>query len=116
MSLVRKIEHIKESEIFKLVFDGKVLGLRTKMASLSDDSFSYHDFTLEMVEDKALQDFVKHIQKDMRSIKLYRDGAGLLVSEDEVKNKLTVQEFETPEAVYKELSIMREIYERKRGV
>lgn len=114
MTLADKLTKLKESELFKLVFDGKTLGLRIKLFDVNKDVFLYYDFTLEMVTDRELQSFVKSIEK-MRAVPLHRNGSGLLVSDDEVKHNLIIQEFETPDDAAKALNMLRQIYETKRS-
>lgn len=113
MTLAEKLAKIKESELFKLMFDGKVLGLRVKFFDANEDKFVYYDFELDIVrQNKGVVSFVRSIG-NMRSIQLHRDGNGLLVSDDEVKNNLIIQEFESEEDAVRVLEPLREIYKAK---
>lgn len=113
MTLVEKVAKIKESELFKLVFNGQVLGLRVKYFDANSDTFLYYDFELDIVrENKGVVHFVKSI-KNMRSIQLHRDGAGLLVSDDEVKNGIIIQEFENEADAVRVLQPLSKIYQAK---
>lgn len=108
MTLSEKIQHIRQSEISKLVFDGKVLGLRIKIFNAETESFEYGDFELETITDNRLIGFVKGI-RGMNSIELHRKD-GLLVSDIEETNGVVVDNITDPEAV---LSTMEVIYSVK---
>ena len=113
MTLVEKLAKIKESELFKLMFDGKVLGLRVKFFDVNADKFLYYDFELDIVrQNKGVVAFVRSIG-NMRSIQLQRNGNGLLVSEDELNNGIIVQEFESEADAVKVLEPLRAIYKAK---
>lgn len=112
MTLVERLEQVKASELFKLTFEGKVLGLRAKFFNVNDEKFEYYDFELSVVRKKDIIQFVKSI-KNMRSIQLMRNGSGLLVSEDEVRNNLIIGEFETEADALRVLEPMKAIYEAK---
>lgn len=111
MTLAEKLTHIRESELFKLDFEGRTLGLRVKFFNANADKFEYYDFELETIsKNKEIVTFVKSI-KNMRSIVLHRDGKGLLVSDEEVKNNLIIQEFESEADAVRVLEPLRKIYE-----
>lgn len=113
MTLAEKLAKVKESELFKLVFEGEVLGLRVKFFDVNADTFLYYDFELDVVRsNKEIVQFVKSIS-NMRSIKLFRDGKGLLVSKEEIANKLLIQEFENEDDAVRVLEPLRRIYSVK---
>lgn len=114
MTLAEKLVKIKESEIYKLTFEGKVLGLRVKFFDANQEKFLYYDFSLDAIQNKDMIRFIKSI-KGMRSIALYRDGNGLLVSREEVLNKLIIQEFDSDEAAVRVLEPLTHIYAAKEG-
>lgn len=112
MTLMERLEQVKSSELFKLAFEGKVLGLRAKFFNVNTEKFEYYDFELSVVRKKDIVQFVKSI-RGMRSIQLMRNGSGLLVSEDEVKNNLIIGEFETEADALKVLEPLKAVYEAK---
>lgn len=115
MTLVEKVSHVKESEIFKLVFEGKVLGLRVRFFDVNIDKFLYYDFELDTIKgNQGVVQFINSINKDMRSISLSRNGSGLLVSEDEVKHGVIVQEFENESDAVTVLGLLSRIYKVRR--
>lgn len=114
MTLTEKIAKLKESELIKLVFNGKTLGLRVKFFSLEHERFLYYDFSLDTVKDAEMRNFVKSV-KNMRSAELHRDGAGLLVTDDEIKHKIIIQEFESEEDTARILRLLSEVYKSKAG-
>lgn len=110
MTLAEKIAKVKESELSKLVFEGEVLGLRVKFFDVNAEKFLYYDFELDVVRgNKDIVQFVKSIS-NMHSIKLFRDGNGLLVSKEELANKLLIQEFESEADAVRVLDPLRRIY------
>lgn len=113
MNLNEKIEKIKQSELYKLSFEGKVLGLRVKIYNSNTDKFNYYDFELELIKSKALIDFVKSIE-NMKSIALKREN-GMLLSGSEINNNIIIQEFEDTVAAESVLSSLKFIYETKKS-
>ena len=114
MTLAEKVAKIKESELYKLVFEGKVLGLRVKFFDANADAFVYYDFELDTVRDnKGVVHFVNSIKESMASVKLHRNGSGLLVSDDEEKLGIIIQEFENEADAVRVLEPLSKIYSAK---
>lgn len=114
MTLAEKVAKIKESELYKLVFEGKVLGLRVKFFDSNTDTMLYYDFELDTVrENKGVVHFVNSIKETMASIQLHRNGSGLLVSDDEEKLGIIIQEFENEADAVRILEPLSKIYHLK---
>lgn len=111
MTIREILNKTKESEIFKLSFNGQVLGLRVKRFNVNTCNFEYYDFELDVVKNKDIINFVKEI-KDMKLISL-RQHNGLLMSEAEIHNNLIIQEFEDTTTAEKVLSEIKMIYSQK---
>jgi hypothetical protein len=94
MQLRDKLNNIKESEIYKLVYEGEVIGLRVKSFDVNYDRFNYYDFELSLIKDQHVINFINSI-KDMGTIELKQTGTGLLMSDMEIKQKVIVGEFES---------------------
>ena len=111
MTLFEKLEHIKQSELYKLAYNGKVLGLRVKIFNSETEKFNYYDFELDLIKSKDLKDFVKGLQS-MKSIAL-KEHNGLLMSGAEINNNIVIQEFKDTGVAEDVLSKLKLIYESK---
>ena len=111
MTLKDIISSIKESEICKLKFEGKVLGLRVKNFNVNTLQFDYFDFELDVIKDKEIINFVKGLS-DMKSISL-RKNRGFLVSEAEMHNNVVIKEFEDTYSAETVLKTIMNIYKYK---
>lgn len=112
MVLRDKLNKLKESEIFKLDFDGTLLGFRIKCYNTETDVFDYFDFELGLLTDKTVIDFIKGI-KDMRTVSLVRDGNGLLVSKAELEHGVVIKEFEDESSALAVLRVLMRVYAYK---
>ena len=115
MNVKSILSKIKESEIYKLVLDGDVIGLRVKVYNVELGNFDYYDFTLRTVENnKAIRDFINSNQNSFSSIKLieYND---VYSSEDEINGTIVVKEFKDEANVVNVLRPMVDIYRYKAG-
>jgi hypothetical protein len=113
MTLQEKLSYIKQSEIFKLKFEGNILGLRTKYFNVNSDSFEYYDFELDVIQNQKVRNFLNTLS--MNSIDLHRNGNGLLISDDEEKNNVIVKEFKDEDDAVRVLSVFPKIYKYKEG-
>ena len=111
MTLKEILNNVKQSEIYKLTADGKILGLRVKYFNVNTYMFEYYDFELDVVKNRDLVAFVKGIV-NMKSIQLHQHG-NLLMSEAEIHNNLVIQELEDTAAIEKVLSEIKMIYNQK---
>lgn len=109
LTLNEKVAKTKESEIYKLVFENSVLGLRVKCFNVNTDKFEYYDFSLDIIKNKELMDFLNGI-KGMKSIALIRKD-GLLLSGAELNNNLVIQEFEDTGVAEQVLNKVRIVYD-----
>lgn len=114
MTLAEKIAKVKESELSKLEFEGQVLGLRVKFFDVNTEQFLYYDFELDVVRgNKNVVKFVNSLKLVMQSIQLHRDGKGLLLSDDEIKGGVVVQEFKDEADAVQVLEKLRHVYEAR---
>lgn len=111
MTIRETLIKVKESEIFKLTFNGQILGLRVKRFNVNTSKFEYYDFELDVIKDIKIINFVKGIV-NMKSIPL-RQHHNLLMSEAEIHNNLIIQEFEDTAAAEKVLSEIELIYSQR---
>lgn len=109
LTLNEKVAKTKESEIYKLVFENSVLGLRVKCFNVNTDKFEYYDFSLDIIKNKEIIDFLNGI-KGMKSIALIRKD-GLLLSGAELNNNLVIQEFEDTGVAEQVLNKVRIVYD-----
>lgn len=111
MTLVEKLNLIKQSELYKLSYNGKVLGLRVKIFNSETEKFNYYDFELDLIKSKELVDFVKGLH-GMKSIALKKQN-DLLLSGAELNNNVVIQEFKDSGVAEDVLFKLKLIYDSK---
>lgn len=111
MTLVEKLNLVKQSELYKLAYNGKVLGLRVKIFNSETEKFNYYDFELDLIKSKELVDFVKGLH-GMKSIALKKQN-DLLLSGAEINNHVVIQEFKDTGVAEDVLSKLKLIYDSK---
>lgn len=111
MTLVEKLNLIKQSELYKLAYNGKVLGLRVKIFNSETEKFNYYDFELDLIKSKELVDFVKGLH-GMKSIALKKQN-DLLLSGAEINNNVVIQEFKDTWVAEDVLFKLKLIYDSK---
>lgn len=111
MTLAEKLNMIKQSELYKLSYNGKVLGLRVKIFNSETEKFNYYDFELDLIKSKELVDFVKGLH-GMKSIALKKQN-DLLLSGAEINNNVVIQEFKDSGVAEDVLFKLKLIYDSK---
>lgn len=111
MTLAEKLNLIKQSELYKLSYNGKVLGLRVKIFNSETEKFNYYDFELDLIKSKELVDFVKGLH-GMKSIALKKQN-DLLLSGAEINNNVVIQEFKDSGVAEDVLFKLKLIYDSK---
>lgn len=111
MTLTEKLNLIKQSELYKLSYNGKVLGLRVKIFNSETEKFNYYDFELDLIKSKELVDFVKGLH-GMKSIALKKQN-DLLLSGAEINNNVVIQEFKDSGVAEDVLFKLKLIYDSK---
>lgn len=111
MTLAEKLNLIKQSELYKLSYNGKVLGLRVKIFNSETEKFNYYDFELDLIKSKELVDFVKGLH-GMKSIALKKQN-DLLLSGAELNNNIVIQEFKDSGVAEDVLFKLKLIYDSK---
>lgn len=111
MTLAEKLNLIKQSELYKLAYNGKVLGLRVKIFNSETEKFNYYDFELDLIKSKELVDFVKGLH-GMKSIALKKQN-DLLLSGAEINNNVVIQEFKDTGVAEDVLFKLKLIYDSK---
>ena len=111
MTLREKLENINKSEIIKLMYDGKVLGLRVKVFNVNTDVFEYYDFTLNTISgNQSVKNFINSLQNNMNSVDLIEHN-GILASNEEINGSIIVKEFKTEHDAIRVLSQVKTILE-----
>lgn len=115
MTLREKLDNIKQAEIFKLIFEGKVVGLRVKSYNVNFDTFEYYDFTLKTISgNQAVKDFVNGLQSRMSCVELIEHG-DIFASREEIDGSITVKEFKTEREALHVLGQVKQILEVMEG-
>lgn len=113
MTLRQKLDNVESSEIFKLVFEGKILGLRIKFFNVNTEVFEYYDFNTSIISHQDVKNFLNKIASNMKSLELIRTGNGLLMTDDEINNHTVIGEFENESNAIKVLVPFIRIYKMK---
>ena len=112
MTLREILDNVKQSEIYKLKADGKIVGLRVKYFNVNVCKFEYYDFELDIITNQGVKNFVNSINSSMHSIDLIHYN-GLLASKEEIDGSIAVGNFETEDDVIKVLQPFIRIYRYK---
>lgn len=115
MTLREKLDKLKLSEIYKLKYDGKVVGLRVKVYNVSSDNYDYYDFSLSIIENESIKKFINSIESGLNSINLVQSG-DLLITKEELNGSISVMEFKSEREAVSVLNAVVYVYEcRKVG-
>lgn len=92
MSIIATLEKYTDSDIYRLVYDGKAVGLRIRLYSRTSDSYVYYDFRPDLVRnDPFVVKFIEDNFSSLESVSLEVLG-GKLVSKEEYTNNYEVAE------------------------
>ena len=93
LTLVEILGLIKESKVYLLKYQGKVLGLRVKIFSKDTNDFYYYDIGLEVVSNNQdVRDFVNKTQKSFGVMELKPHNGGLM-TDDEISGAIQIRSF-----------------------
>lgn len=93
MSAKAIIQNLKESKIYKLMYNGKVYGLRVKWFNIETNSFDYYDMQTQfVVSNVKVKEFLRNEQKRFDTLQLKQVGTSL-ATQDELDGKIIVTEF-----------------------
>lgn len=92
MSILSHLSKLEESTVYKLSYEGRILGLRVKYYSLEDKTFHFYDFEISYVKRQDLRDYLNKHSREFKSLELISYN-GLVCTQDEVDGKISVQEF-----------------------
>lgn len=93
MSARAILEGFKESKIYKLLYNGKVVALRVKSYNINTQSYEYYDFETKFVtSNENIRTFLKAQQSKFGELQLKAVGT-TLATQDEIDGKINVIEF-----------------------
>lgn len=94
LTLRQKLDNLKSSKVIRLNWEGKTVGLRVMLYSLTTDIFSYYDFATDYVSSPDIRQFLKSGDFPVEHLIAHNN---LLVTEDEKQGKVSPQEFKNQE-------------------
>lgn len=113
MTVREKINLIKKTKIYRLVFDNELKGLRLSMYNDETEELEYFDFIIQMIHDKNISMYLEEHLSTMPVLKLIDSGDGYLETENERAKKIKVKEFLDDEDVLsytkRAISIIQEV-------
>lgn len=127
MSIKAMFDDICKSELYRLVYEGKILGMRAKVYNKDTNTFDYYDFATNLISDKQLQGFLKDNKNKFSPLELLEfkdkvtnpDGSETinitLMTQEEVDNKQLISEFKDKQEAEKVLNFLKKVYEVKEG-
>lgn len=92
MSILDKLGKLEESTIYKLQYNGKIVGFRVKYYRIEIDSFEYYDFEISYVKSTSLRDYLNKHSKEFETLSLVEHN-GLACTKDEIDGAISVKEF-----------------------
>lgn len=108
MSILNELNNLESSTIYKLKYNGKILGFRVKYYSIESKSFNYYDFELQYVKRQDLRDYLNKSYKDFQSLELINNN-GVACTQDEIDGKVSVFEFKDEKSAESILDIVIKI-------
>lgn len=110
-TLKEKLEYAKKSELYKLSYNNKVLGLRVKLFDCISDKYSYYDFSMGGIDLSAdLKEFINSIYSDIKTLPLILDN-NLLKTKEEIDNNIIIKEFKSSHELEELLKKLKLVYE-----
>lgn len=94
MSILADLELLESSTIYKLVYNGAVLGLRVKIFSITHKKFFYYDFETSYVKRPDLCKYLNSHINEFSSVPLI-DYNNVVCSQEEIDGSIVVQEFKS---------------------
>ena len=74
MTVREKINLIKQTQIYKLVFEGQIRGFRLSMYNDDIESLEYYDFIIEDVQDESIKDYIREHIDELKELQLVMNG------------------------------------------
>lgn len=109
MNLHEKLDAVKTSEIFRLNWQGKTIGLRVKYFDINSETYYYYDFSLDYIKDSGIRKFLTGENRDFKVLNLVQQG-DLLATSDEIAGVVTPREFKDDAHVMRVMSAVQKIY------
>ena len=85
MSLTTLLQNIKNTRVYRLVYDGRVLAVRVAMYNVKLEKMEYFDFTLRHITDEELKE---HHSKFPALPLLYENGLYFTKEEKEYNTRI----------------------------
>lgn len=112
MTVREKINIIKQTKIYRLVFNGELKGLRLSMYNDGLEEMEYFDFIIQMMRDDKTVEYLKEHLEEMPELQLIDNGK-YLETENEKNKRIHVKEFlddaEALEYTKRAIAIIQEV-------
>ena len=92
MTIREKLNLIKQTQIYRLVYENDLRGFRLSMYNADTESLEYYDFIIEMINDENIMKYLQDNLNDLPVLKLINNG-DYLETENERNKKIKVKEF-----------------------
>lgn len=115
MKISEKLAKIKQSEIYRINFEGKTVGFRVKQYDFNNDKFVYYDFVLKMVaSNQEIRDYInKHLAEfENLTLKPYN---GIYATDDEISGEIVVNELKNEAMAIQAILPVIKVYKLKEG-
>ena len=95
MKIKERLEKLKSSGVFKLEYEGKILGLRICIFNLDTCKYDYYDFRLRSIESQNLKDRINQVVSAGGSkVDKLISVNNMLVTESEIKSGAVITALE----------------------
>lgn len=116
MSVTAILDGLRNSQIYCLVYETKVCGLRVALYNVDTYTMEYYDFSLKVIANNTeLRDFINQNHANFTRLPLLRTAEGLYFTEEEQQGKIKVSELKTEEQAEPIIKRIKKIYEVMRG-
>lgn len=112
MTLIEIVNSAKEQCIYKLSYNGSVLGLRVQVFNTSKQSFEYYDFDLDTLkENRRLYEYLRDNQSKFKSKSLVKEN-GRYYTQEELNGEYEAGELTTLQKAEAVLKPVVKFYQR----
>lgn len=115
MSILADYNNTISSKVYRLCQGSKVLGLRVKIYNSINKKFDYYDFSINLIKDKSIQNFLLRNKNSFEKLELILVD-NLLVTQQELNSKLIINEFKDESSALNVLSTIIKINSIKKEV
>ena len=114
MKLTDRLNELKKSELYKLKYNGNIVGYRCRYFDVKDEKFKRFDFRLDYIDNPDIVSFINSL--DCRIISVVSSSNDNMVLNDfEVFKNVLLYKFRNKDEIINILGFLPRIYQYKGG-